>query len=198
MTRPPHVTTPHPHRFLGRRAPDPTRARLHLGIQFPATALTQFDHHEPWDVTHVTHPRILGGHAIHAGYYSDPRNLMTVTTWGRTQPMTDRFFDRFVEEAWVAVTPEWFSTAGLSPTGLDLRGLGAELTRLTGDPDPFTTRVLVPAALPGPVAVPVQDPGALADQRLITQLGTWPENLHIGANARAATAIRDWKTTKNL
>jgi hypothetical protein len=179
---------------------------VHLGISFPAYAMDQFDHHQPWDVSRYN-DRIEGGHAIHAGYYNDPGNTINVTTWGAVQPMTDRFFDKYVEEAWVAVTPEWLSVVGTTPAGLDLHGLGEALSRLTDEPNPFPvtpspTPIPSPPAPtpvpPTPTPTPVPDPGVAADRILIADLGTWPTDTHMGSNAKAAAAVLRWKKAKGL
>jgi hypothetical protein len=50
------------------------------------------------------------------------------------------------EEAWVVVTPEWLSAVGVTPTGLDLYGLGEEFSRLTGEPNPIPAASTTPPA----------------------------------------------------
>lgn len=118
-----------------------------LGINFPAAAMDQFNAGRPWDVV-ARDGGIEGGHAIPAGYYSTPAGRRKVVTWARVQDMTDAFWDRYVEEAWVVVAPEWLSAAGTDPLGVDLHGLGEQLHGLTGDPNPF------------PAPGPAPDPGA--------------------------------------
>ena len=44
-----------------------TFGALYVGINFPESAMTQFNEGKPWDV--VPGARIEGGHAIHVGYY---------------------------------------------------------------------------------------------------------------------------------
>lgn len=120
---------------------------VYLGINFPDSAMEQFDNGEPWDV--VRGATLEGGHAINAGYYDVSDGMWKIITWGAVQPMTQAFFDKYVEEAWAVVTPEWFNTEGTDPTGLDLYGLGQELENLTGEPNPF------PAPQPAPTPDPV-------------------------------------------
>ena len=113
-----------------------TFGSLYVGINFPESAMTQFSHGQPWDV--VPDATIEGGHAIHVGYYGpDDEVNWKLVTWGAVQGMTQRFWDEYVEEAWVVITPEWLSANGTSPGGLDLTALGKDLADLTGEPDPF-------------------------------------------------------------
>lgn len=137
---------------------------LQLGINFPDSAMDQFDQGEPWDV--VKHARLEGGHAVSLGYTVDNSPQLVgraangnwkVVTWGQLQEMTPAFWAKYVEEAWVVVSPEWVSAAGSSPTGLDKAALNSVFTALTGKPGPF------PDA-PGPVPPPAPSPGdALAE-----------------------------------
>ena len=121
-----------------------TFGAIYVGIDFPDSAMHQFNQGQPWDV--VAGATVEGGHAIHGGAYVDGGNLKFVT-WGAVQDMTQAFWDKYVFEAWVVVTPEWLSAQGMSPTGLDLHALGDELAVLTGGTNPFlpapTTRGLI-------------------------------------------------------
>ena len=88
-----------------------TFGALYVGINFPESAMTQFNEGKPWDV--VPGARIEGGHAIHVGYYGpDDQVSWKVITWGAVHGMTQRFWDTYVEEAWVVITPEWLNAAG--------------------------------------------------------------------------------------
>ncbi|MEV8638075.1 hypothetical protein AB0395_41130 [Streptosporangium sp. NPDC051023] len=129
------------HRIVAFAAVNPAdlgevRAALHLfghvyvGANLPASALAQFEQGRSWSP--VPGSPIAGGHAINVGYVS-ARSLRAVT-WGRVQSMTTAWWRCYVEEAWVAISPEWLSTAGRTPTGLDLAGLGQAFTTLTGEP----------------------------------------------------------------
>lgn len=111
-----------------------TFGSLHLGINFPSSAMDQFNRGERWD--YVPGARNDGGHAIHGGLYGGGVDWKIVT-WGQIQEMTQSFWDHYVEEAWVVITPEWLSAQGTSPTGLDLHALGDELAKLTGGDNPF-------------------------------------------------------------
>jgi len=111
-----------------------TFGAIYVGIDFPDSAMDQFNRNEPWDV--VDGASIEGGHAIHGGAYLED-GTMKFVTWGQIQDMTQAFWDKYVFEAWVVITPEWLSAEGTSPTGLDLHELGEELAELTGGDNPF-------------------------------------------------------------
>lgn len=142
---------------------------LQLGINFPNTAMDQFNAGEPWDV--VKGARDEGGHAINLGYYTDQSGKLRwkPVTWAKLQEMTDGFFKKYVEEAWVVITPEWLDAAGNNPEGINLSALGEAFTQLTGDPSPFPVNPPAPAPPgpqppPAPVGVDPHDRALLAAQ----------------------------------
>lgn len=134
--------------------PDELRAamnifgNIYLGIDFPDSAMVQFNQGEPWDV--VPEAFSEGGHAINAGYYDVSDGMWKVVTWGRIQPMTQAFFDKYVEEAWVVISQEWLDANGRNPEGLDMTTLGDEFTRITGEASPFPEVQPTPAPNPVP------------------------------------------------
>lgn len=109
---------------------------ISVGFEFPQFAMDQFNAGLPWDVQ-STNNQIIGGHAVDVGGYTQDGNLQLVT-WGQLQEMTGAFWNRYVDEAWAVITPEWLNTQGFTPGGLDLQQLGADLAELTGTPDPFS------------------------------------------------------------
>lgn len=121
---------------------------LSLGINLPASAMTQFNNGEPWQV--VPGSQIDGGHCVIAVGY-DPE-WVYVVTWGQVQKMSWLFWDKYVEEAWVVLSKDW---AGLAnPDHVDLHGLGQEFAALTGEPNPFPA----PAPPPPPPPPPAPQP----------------------------------------
>jgi hypothetical protein len=123
---------------------------VYLGINFPASAMDQFNAGKPWDV--VKGARIEGGHAVPLGYYDSSK--YKAVTWGRPQDMTLAFFQKYAEECWAVITPEWLSTVGTSPTGLDLYGLGQDLSSITGRANPFPKPQPQPTPSPTPAPTP--------------------------------------------
>lgn len=105
---------------------------LVIGIDMPLSSETQFRKRATWrpvnDETGMAGS--WGGHATRVGKY-DGRYL-TCTTWGVTQRLTWSFWDRYVSEAWAVLSPDWLdATKGVSPTGLCMDELLADLQRIT-------------------------------------------------------------------
>lgn len=96
-----------------------------IGIQFPVSAMDQFNAGKPWTV--VKGASVEGGHYIplvgRRGSYLD------IVTWGKVQRMTKTFFERYCDEAFAILSPE-FLVNGKSPEGFDLAGLKAQLAEL--------------------------------------------------------------------
>jgi hypothetical protein len=89
-----------------------------IGIEFPDSAMDQFNAGAPWDV--------VAGASIDGGHYIPlvaKRNRLVCVTWGRTQEMTRRFYSRYCDEAWAIVSTEIVADDGKSPEGLDLPAL---------------------------------------------------------------------------
>lgn len=122
---------------------------VYLGINFPDSAMEQFNNGQPWDV--VPGARSEGGHAINAGYYDVSDNMWKVVTWGQVQSMTQAFWDKYVEEAWVVVSQEWLKD-NKNPEGIDMSVMGDEFTKITGEASPF------PVVVPQPPIPPVVTP----------------------------------------
>ena len=150
------------------RNPDELRSALnifgniYLGIDFPNTAMDQFFNGQPWDVVPGAYSE--GGHAINAGYYDVSDGMWKIVTWGAVQPMTQAFFDEYVEEAWVVISQEWLDANGRNPEGIDMTTLGDEFTRITGELSPF------PEVQPTPTPVPDVDP---VDEEFAQTLVKW-------------------------
>lgn len=151
---------------------------LYLGINFPNTAMDQFNRGQAWDVVAGAYSE--GGHAINTAWYDVSEKMWKVVTWGRVQPMTQAFFDKYVEEAWVVISPEWFDAKGSSPVGLDMYALGQQFESLTGEPNPFPAPQPVPEptptpAPPAPTPAPVEPPAPVddADEKLLAAAEQW-------------------------
>lgn len=167
-----------------------------LGITVTDDMMSAFNDGQPWQ--RYTGNEI-GGHAIPAvGYDSD---WLYVVTWGKVQQMSWPCFLRATEEGWITVLPEWFTSAGVDPTGLDLHALGADFSDLTGTGNPFPAPAPPPVPVPPnpvpapPVPVPVPD---AADETLAAAARGWLEHHHIGPNERFAKAVAAWLAAKNL
>lgn len=96
-----------------------------IGIQFPASAMSQFNAGKPWTV--VSGSPIEGGHYIPAiGYDS---RYVYIVTWGKIQKISWSFFAKYCDEAVVYLSPEML-TAGKSIDGFDFIQLQADLGQL--------------------------------------------------------------------
>lgn len=95
-----------------------------IGIEFPVSAMDQFNRGKPWTVVRSS---TEGGHYVplvgRAGRYLD------VVTWGRVQRMTKTFFERYCDEAFAILMPEYLGS-GKTPEGFDLQALTAKLETL--------------------------------------------------------------------
>lgn len=148
-----------------------------LGIDFPASAMDQFNAGQPWDV--VAGSPIEDGHAISmVGYDQD---WVYVLTWGQVQLMSWAFFRAYVEEAWTQLDEEWVNkVSGTDPLAGTLYDLGQQFEQVTGQRNPF------PAPAPDPQPAP---PGAATFQVVLPD--------HVAALARedavrAGMTIERW------
>jgi len=99
---------------------------VYIGVQLPASAVQQTDAGEAWTVPWFS--PIVGGHAIPIVAYSP--EYLWVVTWGKLQTMSWDFLFRYCDEAYVALDSEWIAANDLSPTGLNLTALTADLDSL--------------------------------------------------------------------
>jgi hypothetical protein len=97
-----------------------------IGIEFPSSAMEQFDGGQPWDV--VDGSSIDGGHYIPVVARRESRPVCI--TWGRLQPMTEAFYEHYCDEAWVYVSSSALGPDGKTPEGFDKEQLLADLKAL--------------------------------------------------------------------
>lgn len=165
-----------------------------VGFDFPDSAMDQFNAGQPWTV--VRGAQVEGGHAVHAGAYDRSGGWIDVITWGKRQRMMLDFWAKYVDEAWVKIpTTDWFNLTGQTPSGLDLPGLGAQFSKLTGEPNPF------PAPAPQPIPDPTPAPEQVtpADLTLWAQVHPFLQHPHLLPNNRAARkALLTWGSAKGL
>jgi hypothetical protein len=91
-----------------------------------------------WDVVENDEP--WGGHAVMAADYTSAASGADIgfITWGQPMGMTDRFWSRQVEEAWVVIWPEHFLSKAFLE-GIDLDALRRDYQILTGRELPVPT-----------------------------------------------------------
>lgn len=68
---------------------------------------------------------IQGGHAVLACGYG--RSGFRVVSWGVTYTANWDFWSQYVDEAYAWVSTDWIKASGVSPTGLDLQTLLADM-----------------------------------------------------------------------
>jgi hypothetical protein len=97
-----------------------------VGVEFPQSAMDQFNAGEPWDV--VTGAKIEGGHYISA--VARRNGMLVIVTWGKEQPMTDAFLEKYNDESYAYISAEYLKS-GQSPEGFNMRQLKADLAAVT-------------------------------------------------------------------
>lgn len=96
-----------------------------IGIQFPASAMSQFNNNKNWT---VTKSKIEGGHYIPAVGYDS--KYVYVVTWGKCIKATWGFVAKYMDEGIVYLSPE-FLTNGQSLEHFNLTQLQTDLAQLT-------------------------------------------------------------------
>jgi hypothetical protein len=101
---------------------------LYLGLALPLTAQQQ----DTWDWTGSlagpAKPGSWGGHAVDVVGYDD--RALTVVTWGSLKQMTWAFWERYVDEAYALISPD-FLRGDRAPNGFDLQTLQSDLALVT-------------------------------------------------------------------
>jgi hypothetical protein len=144
-----------------------------LGIEFPESAMDQFNAGEPWDVVPGT-PKPTDGHYIPLVGYDPTKGYWYVVTWGKLQPVTTAFLLKYADEHYALLSPEMLKN-GASLEGFDLATLQGDLKAINNavtPPSPTPTPAPTPTPTPTPVpaaSVVVDDPALVAK---ITQLAT--------------------------
>lgn len=138
-----------------------------IGINFPDSAMTQFDQGDVWDV--VKGARVEGGHCVLAGAYD--KDGVGIVTWGAEAKMTWRFWRKYVDEAWVYLDLDGLTRAGAyfagSPSFYDL---GQQFAALTGEANPIPQPVDPQPTPTPPAPTPFPD---TADVALAAAMDTW-------------------------
>lgn len=159
-----------------------------LGVNFPTSAMDQFNAGEPWSV--VKGSTIEGGHAVALLGYDE--TYWYVLTWGAIQKVEQAWFAAYVEEAWLSLSADFVDQhTGTDPLGSTLYQLGVEFAALTGKANPVSP---TPTPAPGPQPTPIGDP----DHHLADAVRVWAFERHFGPNERVAHAVQQWLTAKGL
>lgn len=119
--------------------PDDLRAVIHMfgsayiGLDLPqfATSGNPLQWPDiPWEIPanaspEETAPQLSMGHCVAAVGYDD--KLVYVVTWGRLKTMTWEFLERYADEAYAVLSPDWVEQDAKSPSGFDLDTLARDL-----------------------------------------------------------------------
>ena len=101
---------------------------LYIGLALPLTAQRQ----AVWDWTGSlagpARPGSWGGHAVDVVGYSAAG--LDVVTWGEVKTMTWSFWERYTDEAYAIISPD-FLRGDRAPNGFDLAALRADLALVT-------------------------------------------------------------------
>lgn len=100
---------------------------VYLGFQVPQSAIDQFKNSQVWDVV-PDDGGIQGGHCIYTLAYNS--NLVAMT-WGKRQPMTWAFWDKYVDEAYAIVDEK---DTWLPDSPVDIEKLDGYLSEITNSP----------------------------------------------------------------
>lgn len=116
-----------------------------VGIRFPNSAWTQFEKRQTW--TPVPRTGFDGGHYILAT--STASRLMKCVTWGRLQPLDQKFLAEYEDEGQAYLSWEMLNPEGKTIDGYDREGLLKDLATFTGR---TVDQVVADArdAIPGP------------------------------------------------
>ena len=160
-----------------------------LALDFPASAMQQFNAGKPWDVV-SNDGGIEGGHCVLLVGYTDA--YLYVATWGKIQKVSYAFFNKYFVEAWALISEDWVNAAtGKDPEGVDKYDFGAQFAALTNQPNPF------PAPDPTPVPDPTPTPDPGPDHADIA-LAAVAHTLRWVYPKRLKNALAKWLKAKNL
>lgn len=104
----------------------------YVGFDVPKYCIDQFNAHKVWDLNPDGDQTIAGGHCISMPAYGldGGDELLFFRTWGWTQPMTPRFYNKWVSEAYAIIDKPDAWLGEESP--IKLEELAAILAEITG------------------------------------------------------------------
>jgi hypothetical protein len=128
----------------------------YIGVNLPTSAQHELDAGQPWSST-TGAPGGWGGHCVIVTAYDETG--LTCVTWGQLQRMTWAWWDRYVEEAYAVLSPDWLSKAGLAPNTFDAAALERDLAALGAG-----GALVGPTPGPAPTPPPAPGPGGASFQ----------------------------------
>lgn len=85
----------------------------YFGVNLPSNALSV----QTWDVVPGT--KVVGGHCINGVGFDKPNQLIYIVSWGQVIPVTFRFMQAYLEEAWTLYSPDWLIQTGIQLHNFD-------------------------------------------------------------------------------
>jgi hypothetical protein len=103
---------------------------VYIGFQVPQSAMDQNSAGMTWDVV-ANDGGIVGGHAVVVPAYDQSTDTFTCITWSERQKMTAAFWNKYVDESYVLLSPDWLQRGNVDPSGFDMATLQADLAAVT-------------------------------------------------------------------
>ena len=103
---------------------------IDIGFNVPQSAMDQNAAGQIWDVV-ANDGGIVGGHDVVVPMYEIPSQTLTCLTWGMRQRMTWAFFQKYVDESYALLAPDWLQRGGINPSGFNMAALQADLAAVT-------------------------------------------------------------------
>lgn len=101
-----------------------------IGFNVPQSAMDQNAAGQIWDVV-PNDGGIVGGHDVVVPMYDAPSQTLTCITWGERQQMTWAFFQKYVDESYALLAPDWLQRGGIDPSGFNMAALQGDLAAVT-------------------------------------------------------------------
>jgi hypothetical protein len=99
---------------------------VRIGFQVPQYAMDQFAAGKPWDLDPNGDQTIVGGHDVPLVFYSGGDAVVfNAITWGKSQPTTLPFLEKWCDEVHAELAFDWIQAQGTAPSGLNLNDLAA-------------------------------------------------------------------------
>lgn len=103
-----------------------------IGLALPLSAQNQVG--RVWSVVSgpESEPGSWGGHCVPVIHYDFRfQQMLYCVTWGRIQPMTIRFFQKYCDEAYALLSEQdWINKKGVDPSGFNFQELEKDLNSI--------------------------------------------------------------------
>ena len=101
----------------------------YIGFNVPQSMVDQLNNGQDPDWSYSPSDKASGeGHCVTPVGYG--RDGLAVISWGKVYRTSWDFWNAWVDEAYSIVSKDWIKASGVSPTGLDLNGLLADMANV--------------------------------------------------------------------